>query len=138
MALDKECKERQYDSPLKTPVCSIEKQPAATLCPPSPLHLRETVRGRQNQHVCRLTFHNPAGVMVFPQASIVEADPAFKTESNRWLFCLRAGGAGQFRSVCTATITLLKRQKPPFTRKQPMDQDAAMQSVGTGTPRGRL
>lgn len=107
MALDKERKERQRESPVKTPVCSIEKQPTAALCPPSPLHLWKTVRGRQKEHVCRLTFHNPAGVMAFPQPSIVEADPAFKTESNRWLLCLRAGGAGQLRAVCTATITLL-------------------------------
>lgn len=47
--------------------------------------------------------------MVFPQASIVEADAAFKSESNRWLLRLRAGGAGQLRSACTATITLLRR-----------------------------
>lgn len=45
--------------------------------------------------------------MVFPQAAIVEADPAFKTESNRWLLRPRLGGGGQLLSVCTAMITLL-------------------------------
>ncbi len=48
--------------------------------------------------------------MVFPQAAIVESDLAFKTELNQWLewlLLLRAGGAGQPRSVCMATITLL-------------------------------
>lgn len=99
MALKKECKERQHDSPAKTPVCSIEKQPTATLCPPSALHLWKTVRGRQNEHVCRLAFRNPAGLMVFPQYSTVEADPAFKADSNRWLLYLRAGGAGRLRRV---------------------------------------
>lgn len=116
MALDKESRERQHDSPIKTPVCSIGKQPTATLCPPSPLHLWKTVGGRQNKRVCRLTFRNPAGVMVFPRASIVEAEPAFKTESNRWLLCLRAGGAGQLRSACSATIAPLQKVKDTFLK----------------------
>lgn len=59
MALDKKREERQRDSPVETPVGSIEKQPTATLCPPSPLHLWRTVRGRQNEGVCRLTLHHP-------------------------------------------------------------------------------
>lgn len=59
MALDKEREERQRDSPAKPPVGSIEKQPTAPLCPPSPLHLWRTVRGRQQERVCRLTLPNP-------------------------------------------------------------------------------
>lgn len=51
------------------------------------------------KHACRLTFQNSPGVMVFPYAAIVEADPAFKTESNRWLLRLRLGGAGA-ASLC--------------------------------------
>lgn len=67
------------------------------------------MRTRQSdgKHACRLTFKNSPRVMVFPQAAIVEADPAFKTESNRWLLRLRLGGGGQLLSVCTDMITLL-------------------------------
>lgn len=37
--------------------------------------------------------------MVFPRVAIVEADPAFKAESNRWLFRLKLGRSGA-ASLC--------------------------------------